>query len=164
MHWNIPVHLYMCTFVPWVSVYCYVHVVQSLYNQSYFWLSDVKIRLVPWAIITIFKFILHLYSKKLFTSKYKVAKNRKCTEWQTDLVEHLIAKSTLYKLNTSHPHPNPEDQVVVCDQSFSRYCIFYNSPLTKMLNVSKKKKNKKLTEIQNLKFHNSLNNFVRDPP
>ena len=56
--------------------------------------------------------------------------------------------------------------VLLYDQPFSRYPTFYNSPMTTMSNgqnKNKKKQKNKQTKIapknQNLKFHNSFNNY-----
>ena len=47
--------------------------------------------------------------------------------------------------------------ILLYNQRFSKNGTFYNSILTTMLNVEK------LLKIQNVKFHNSLYNFGRDP-
>ncbi len=51
--------------------------------------------------------------------------------------------------------------VSLFDQRFQRYHTSYNSQLTPMLNIRKRKK---MPKIQKLKLHNSLHNFGRDPP
>ncbi len=51
--------------------------------------------------------------------------------------------------------------VLLYDQQFPRYHPFYNSPLTNMLNIKKKRTNK---IAKNSKFHYSFNNFGNDPP
>ncbi len=39
-------------------------------------------------------------------SRYKVAKNQKCTEWPQTELEHLTVKSTLFTLNIYSRGPN----------------------------------------------------------
>ncbi len=96
-----------------------------------------------------------LYDQSI--QRCRKSEKQKCTEWpQTDL-EHLTVKSTPYKLST------PDTQILsILLYNQSRYHTFHNYPLTIILNCPEK--NKKLPKIPNLKFHNSLNNFGRDPP
>ena len=72
----------------------------------------------------------------------------------------LTVKSTLAIYTKYLPMRSKFWSVSLYDQGFPRYCTFYNTPLTNMLNVPPPKKKPK---IQNLKFHNSLYNFGRDP-
>ncbi len=79
-------------------------------------------------------------------SRYKVAKNRKCTKWPQTELEHLTVKSTLYTLNT-YALRSKFWSVSLYNQWFRRYCTFYNSHWP----PQKRTKNK-LPKIQNLKF------------
>ena len=72
--------------------------------------------------------------------------------------------SQKYPILTKHSPLGPKFwSVSLYDQRFPRYRTFYSSPLTTMLNVPKKNK-KKMPQIPNLKFHNSLSIFGRGPP
>ncbi len=59
--------------------------------------------------------------------RYKVVKNRKCTEWPQTELEHLTVKSTLYTLNT-HPwrpesHHNSHHLALTATQNVLSYTL-----------------------------------------
>ncbi len=82
---------------------------------------------------------------------------------------HRVTPKWTWTLNSQkypiHPKYSPLGSkfwsVSLYGQQFPRYGTFYHFPLTTMLNAPKR--TKKLPKIQNLKFHNSLSNFGRDP-
>ncbi len=83
-----------------------------------------------------------------------------CTKWAkignapNDPNWTWTLNSQKYPIYTKYSPPRSTFwSVSLYDQHFPRYCTFYHSPLTTMLNVQKKKKEKKkLLNIQSLNF------------
>ena len=104
--------------------------------------------------------ILIRFALWLAVSEIQGRQNQKFTEWPQTELEHLTINTTLYTLNT-YPW-GPKFAPFCSTTSIFEDIAHFIIPID--YHVKRPNKEKKMSKIQNFKFHNSLYNFGGDPP